>query len=190
MHKKMVHDAEKIHECEVCKMKFKWERVLDNHVRNIHNTSRKILCEFCDSVFLDKLSLSKHVKDEHKEKKHKLLKTCDFCGNMLQEENLPMHIREVHENASMVKCGHCDKTFVKKSTLKKHLLTIHIRTKHQCEQCESSFTTIHNLKRHEKFVHELKGTKNFRCETCGKCFLSNDSLQKHVKHLHLNINNS
>ena len=186
-HVKMVHEAQRIHECEVCKMKFKQEKVLENHMTALHSDVKTVTCDKCNSEFPNKVILRRHMKNEHfvKVEKKTVLKKCDLCGKMLKETSLPTHIKDVHENASMVKCGHCNMSFVSKYSLKNHLFSIHVGTKHKCNQCDKSFNAIGNLKRHEKYVHELKGQKECKCDLCGKNFKSQDSLKVHKDAVHL-----
>ena len=45
-------------------------------------------------------------------------------------------------------CGHCEKGFTTKQSLKIHLLSIHGDQRHQCETCDMTFTIKSNLRKH------------------------------------------
>ena len=76
-----------------------------------------------------------------------------------------------------VQCDQCDKQFVNKAVLKKHINAIHkniylFKCPHQ--NCQRTFRTGYRL-----YVHELfhKGIKPFKCSFCGKGFAEKGTLK-------------
>jgi len=111
-------------------------------------------CARCTSVQLVERYFEKNRKGEYK-------KTCIKC--------LKIH-----------NCNQCDKKFSQKSSLKKHIQTVHEKLKpYACDQCDLKFGEKCSLNRHIKGVHEK--LKPFSCNQCDyKCGQKAD-LKKHIK---------
>ena len=80
-----------------------------------------------------------------------------------------------------VQCEFCEKQFVNKAVLKKHINAIHRNIylfKCPHSNCERTFRTGYRL-----YVHELfhKGIKPFKCSFCGKGFAEKGTLKVHQK---------
>ena len=97
-----------------------------------------------------------------------------------EELNDPLNIELEDSN---FKCKKCEKIFVSKIQLKKHIEITHQGIKnHECEHCEKIFSLSENLKRHIKIVHE--GRKDYRCNDCEKFFANSTNLKTHMKNVH------
>ncbi|XP_041664328.1 zinc finger protein 3-like [Cheilinus undulatus] len=73
-------------------------------------------------------------------------------------------------------CSECEKSFIKKSDMVKHMI-VHTGEKlFSCLVCGKSFTQRGHYKRHS-VVHT--GEKPFSCSTCGKRFSLVENLKKH-----------
>ena len=57
---------------------------------------------------------------------------------------------------------------------------------HKCSLCDKAFLHKYNIKRHMKLVHD--GVKPFDCEYCGKSFGTKEILNRHIKKVHENDN--
>ena len=78
-------------------------------------------------------------------------------------------------------CNQCAKHFYDKSTLKKHVRTIHEGAKYPCDQCNHKATRLYSLQQHIKSVHQ--GVR-YQCDQCNHKVMRLDSLQLHIKSFH------
>ena len=104
--------------------------------------------------------------------------TCSVCGKGFKKAfNLKQHVR-IHTNEKPLKCAHCEKRFNDRSSMNKHVRTIHrdIRP-HRCTTCDKLFTTNSHLLDHQATHTRLK---RFHCLECGKQFSFRGSLKKHA----------
>ena len=110
-------------------------------------------------------------------------------------------------------CVTCHKHFDSKTGLQRHIFLVHKKNTvkaHQCDQCDKSYTSVYNLRRHQKEDHlgiyrhvcvicakgftnlsEYKGhlvkhgaTKEFNCNLCGRSFSFKRHLKFHLAKVH------
>ena len=68
-------------------------------------------------------------------------------------------------------CTHCKRIFATKKNLKVHIMNIHEKIRHFCDQCGSSYSVKQNLLNHIHEKHEdptQKPKTTFPCKECGK----------------------
>ena len=76
--------------------------------------------------------------------------------------------------------------FLKKSDLKKHIESVHLKMQpHVCCQYDRSFTRKNDLKIHIDYVH-MK-IKPHKCELCERLFSRKSDLRKHNENKHMQI---
>ena len=73
-------------------------------------------------------------------------------------------------------CPECGKEFVNKSSLERHIKTLHLVNAYTCQQCGKLFTRRDTLIR-----HKCKEPSNTKCERCGKEFSKKSNLNMHMK---------
>ena len=126
------------------------------------------------------------VDDSKQEVKNKHLKSvhCDQCDkSFVRKDALIKHIRSVHDNVRY-NCNQCDKSFSHKGNLDKHIQSVHENIRFNCDKCDKSFSYKENLKRHIQSIHE---NVQFNCDKCNKSYSQKDRLNTHVKSVHDNV---
>ena len=156
---------------------------------NINNVIDKIppqnlKCTKCNRPFPNKLSRNKHILRQH----ISILKhaPCPQCN--VQSDNLKLHMKEVHNLEESI-CPYCTKTFSAKTSLNRHIDTIHMHIQpHRpapCPYCNKKLNQKQTLKRHIKVVHQGKRSYSDPCPHCGKIFTTESSLNTHISTVHL-----
>ena len=80
---------------------------------------------------------------------------------------------------STFNCKQCDKTFRAKTSLKKHIESIHDKIKYDCDQCEFQAKRKEYLHKHKRYVHE--GIIDHHCPICSKGFMMSFDVKLHIK---------
>ena len=71
-----------------------------------------------------------------------------------QKSTLTRHVSTVHEKRRDHVCPYCPKAFGQKSTLTKHVSTVHEKRRdHACPHCPKAFGRVDNLRRHVRSQH-------------------------------------
>jgi len=166
----------KIYKCEICAKEFPKVGTLNRHIREVHN------------------------KDKNRSSQHC---TCTTCGkNFSRSDRLTTHMR-IHAGDMPYKCQYCDKCWMFKSELTKHLLKVHkikepkvmdpirenkvikVKVRPQvyiCDICNRTFKINPALTRHKLEVHT--GETPFECEICHAKYKFFNSLNQHMKRAH------
>jgi len=129
---------------------------------------KEFACTICaDGVNCNPADLRQHLKDAHAP----LGKPCNVCGDLyFSEESMKNHVTIVHMKTKA--CDQCDKTFCSYAKLREHQISHGSEKAYVCGTCGKMFQRAHNLRQHEKFVHEGHVTKQnsnklITCEKCG-----------------------
>ena len=94
------------------------------------------------------------------------------------------HERVVHFNEDTVDCELCGKTLKTKRNLQLHMRTIHgtLEKNHHCHICEAQFRVASLLKKHIETVHEK--TRLFPCPFCSTVLSCKEKFKLHSQRLH------
>jgi len=134
----------------------------------------RFACDQCDHTYSNKANLDKHKRVDHQGVRY----TCDCGAEFKSKYHLETHVASIHHNERHV-CGECSKTFTRKdhlvahmnshmgiryscdcgatftqrSSLNKHIKSIHLKYRYTCEICGSIFTEKGNLSAHKRLLH-------------------------------------
>lgn len=107
---------------------------LQRHLRRVHRkVSHPCDEEGCDKVFQRASDLKKHKRVHEMPAAARLTFYCpiDGCSAVYTTaSNLNTHIRSKHSECDAFVCEMCDATFSLKSSLKRHIIKVHLNPKH------------------------------------------------------------
>ncbi|XP_063710072.1 zinc finger protein 83-like [Culicoides brevitarsis] len=185
---------EKRYPCAKCDAKFAEAHHLRKHFELIHSEGARpdgmVQCKFCGDFF-KATYLKKHIQGAHL--KLKLYK-CEQCNNAFDTwHQRYVHIKLDHENVRE-KCHLCDKVFVRKLSLKRHLVKIHNegeitqRKGYIPKVRQTSSRAGRRTANPSEYPIEPKGPKKIverQCEDCGESFNKVNDYKQHRIRMHL-----
>ena len=130
-------DKEYRYTCRLCGIEGKYYRNIYAHVENVHEKKDSCFCKICVKEISFSSNLKRHYREVHG--------IFDF-GRELHKEKLKIY-----------SCNICNNRFKRKSHLASHQ-KIHgkDRIRYKCDECESSFFSIYNLRHHKKYTEQAK----------------------------------
>ncbi|XP_041983887.1 zinc finger protein OZF-like [Aricia agestis] len=220
--------------CEKCITGFDHEPLLKDHIEQRHTMKKGgITCDTCKSVLSSKSSLYEHNKRHFRRfecvecyKRYNNIQSvlkhynelhgkigihfaCKLCDYTTESNRSYRYHMDKHRSAK-VQCADCGSTFVNKTGLRVHILTIHGSSQrvYTCAQCGRSYNCksglaahvsahagaaycapcdVHfrsklGLRKHLRThsAHVRAVDKKFACGECDSKFLSKSALQEHV----------
>lgn len=116
--------------------------------------------------------------------------TCDICQRDFKKYSfMKAHILQKHLNIFEDVCPHCGKTSFDKSTLKRHIDAVHLKTyKRRRDICPDCGIAVVALKLHRQLKHGIGEKREKVMFTCDKCSLQYTKLmylKRHVARKHL-----
>ena len=121
-----------------------------------------------------------HIKINHENVKPHLCPVCNkgFPYASYLAEHMPVH--DVVGTERRYACEHCDKSFVRKSGLRKHMKEEHLSGPKPfvCPHCNRRYAYRCALEGH---MRRHSSVRPFACLTCGAGFKHLSNLQKHEK---------
>jgi len=106
---------------------------------------------------------------------------CDQCNKEFYDRStLSKHVRSVHEGVKYP-CVQCNHKATTSSHLLQHIRAIHEGIKYPCDQCIYTATSSTSLLQHIRAVHE--GVK-YPCDQCNYKATASNSLLRHIRLIH------
>jgi len=210
-------DGQHCFQCHLCsQFKCATKARLSEHIRVEH-----LKCLFPNSIDLQR-EISRYKKEYQVQ--------CHECGKEVPSQKMIAHLQEHFEymcipcgrkvfksqeeldehkaNHKSFPCQHCDKVFIKKAILRRHMKSsAHSSRDYACEVCGKMFFSQSGVNKH-KMIHEEKrficnidncqkaftmksdlqlhifrhkGIKNYKCTVCEKSFVAQGQLALHMK---------
>ena len=140
-----VHDPTK-RKCQICSKELSSQRALIEHIQRIHDenykrSNKRKACQMCPEIFMEGSELNDHVEQVHGKVPDKIVcKTCHICQKTIVRGNgFKTHMRS-HLNVRPFQCQSCDKTFLEKAKLQRHVVIVHEKLKlFPCDKCGKAF---------------------------------------------------
>ena len=172
-----LHDGERFLKCGVCgRCDFIQKETYIKHIQR-HNDKTAFPCNNCDKFLFSKVQLRSHRLAIHNDETKYKPKKCKRCEKaFVQKDELIKHM-VIHNMEIPFKCEHCSKTFTELRKLKSHLISHSIEKNFVCQLCKKTFFRSHSLKRHISLHTE---ERNFQCEQCSKSFNTATYLKTHM----------
>jgi len=137
---------------------------------NIHRFRHH--CYFCPIVCKSFHDLVRHTVGHTKEKGFE----CKICRkSYFRVSELNRHLTKNHKEIKPYKCKICQTKFHEHKILITHMLT----HSHHCYQCNKTFSSLSDFKRHMNTTHSTKSP--FKCRSCSTIFKRKDSCNAHER---------
>ncbi|XP_052745810.1 zinc finger protein 26-like [Bicyclus anynana] len=163
--------------CAKCGRQFKGYEDLCRHAKNqILDDYQK--CSQC-GLLVSYGVLRAHMKDVHG-KRYKCLSCFEFFTSHYKRSN---HMADVHNRRDRVKCSYCNKTFIFKSIMQRHVKVNHLKVKNVvCDICGWKTFGKHALVNH---LARHTSLRLIKCPDCDKFFKTIQYMKKHHAKSHV-----
>lgn len=176
VHIRLQHIIKNEHHCKSCTFSTKSFSKLANHWHKFHSDSPdQYQCHHCGSWTSSRAAMIKHL-EIHGEKKY----SCAACGYSTYTIEVMQRHLLTHVDDKPYKCTLCDKSYIQRAQLQRHL------DKHNgnmCPVCKQTFETNANLMIHmrEHFGLEKLFCPVKLCTYSKREFMNENSFQNHLK---------
>ena len=175
----------KSHKCGICDKSFTQSGTLNRHMKNTHGEEKKYECGQCPSRYARREDLERHLQ------KGKHIITEGSSSKSVQKEDNSKWDEDSYDEADELDkkfiCSICDKTFVTKSNLSRHVQQIHNNESVPCTKCCKVFSRKDELRDHLNAIHGVGGSKSLKCSSCGKTFTNSSHYRRHVHEVHMHF---
>ncbi|KAH7956344.1 hypothetical protein HPB52_008298 [Rhipicephalus sanguineus] len=164
---------------------FKLKRSLNIHVRAIHSQEGRRQCELCGKWLATERKLQRHVALTHygdsvnaQDGTFPLLRPlkCDRCDfKSFSYPRLARH-RVTHTGVYPHQCPECNKQFVFRDQMTRHVQSVHRKVRLSCQQCPRLFFSEKLFQQHLD-AHRLG--QGFPCTMCDNFYETKAALDHH-----------
>ena len=195
-HNKSHDEASKCaYKCVLCDINFIAQNALTDHNKKQHpkKVESELKYNYCN-VQLEKGSLMEtHMESHHKDDSQYICEECDYQTN--EESRLKNHTNLTHKPSGRetepqpnFKCVTCAQGFSIKSSLLKHRLNAHGKSKIKCRY-KADNTCINGANNGEKCLYDhtdgkSQNNESLTCNVCGQNFKFKSQFLKHRKTEH------
>ena len=132
--------------CESCDYSTSIENHLKIHKRYIHRTD-DIKKECTDRSFEAELEelLQEDEEENADERSGEKMELDETSDSEISQDDI--------KNINSTQCPGCDKTFSSKHSTVRHFRMVHLRERHSCDVCSSTFANKDRVKSHMKSKH-------------------------------------
>jgi len=174
--------------CSHCKKIFSTWYALHQHVKKHNATKGNFVCPHCERRFVTKNGLQKHV-EKHNTTKVNARKQ----NNCTQDDNKLLDQPARSDNRRKFACPHCERRFVTKYALHKHVTNHKTTREHtrarqkrnytlKCQVCPKMFHSNSALVEH---MRSHTGERPFQCPKCDMSFSYSSCLKSHLRTIHV-----
>lgn len=161
---RMVHSALLKYRCDRCEKCFSLRSRYLSHM-NSHLPVKPFECDLCHKRFIAKRNVQIHVQAVHQKVKSY---RCNRCGKVFSyKSSLRLHTETHNGTRQTYVCDICGKIIYSRASLAVHR-DLHLgRRNHRCTDCDKSYSSQSQLKRHRYLVHHSQPIR-VQCAICGK----------------------
>ncbi|XP_026325539.1 zinc finger protein 234-like [Hyposmocoma kahamanoa] len=193
--------------CEHCIVGFDHELTVKDHMEKRHTKKKgSFSCSVCQSVLNTDSSFREHCKRHYRRYEcsacgkrnntvHAVIKhyndqhggdiqvqfTCQDCGFVAKSDRAYRYHREKHRHQQKLQCSECGNTYVNKTALRVHMLTVHQQSgrTYACALCGKTYSAKSGLLAHTVSAHEPPS--GAYCAQCHTHFRTMTNLRTHLK---------
>lgn len=168
------HVVNEILSCAICNEEFEYQALLNHHVRTQHSVRQSAegdvhICHQCGIIMSSKEALEKHTL-MHREINRSMKRA--------KRKKTDVNVRDNRH-----RCGACNKSFMKKFELTRHLVVHTKERRFVCAQCGKKFSQNSSLQQHMR-SHSSGLQHPHKCALCDASFSQAGNLRRHVSLLH------
>jgi len=146
-----------------------------------HTGEKPFKCQVCDKAYIRKGDLVTHMRVHTGGEKPFPCSNSSCDKTYLRKADLTIHMR-THTGEKPFKCLQCDRTFIRSSALKTHILYVHGGERpFKCSSCDKAFVRKTTLQTH---MRTHTGEKPFECLVCRTFFATKGNRTRHFRLTH------
>ncbi|XP_055332191.1 uncharacterized protein LOC129584113 [Paramacrobiotus metropolitanus] len=153
------------YQCDVCQLRFRTIHGLKSHSQtHVENGPKLSQCLICNEYF--KYSeLQKHTESHVVEERF----PCPSCtGTYPTYKSLTRHVQAAHDPSKVLICHLCQKVYVTRSRLNRHMLSHSNTFAFICDHCGKQFKIKQQMQRHIERVHLKINTEKLKAAERGE----------------------